>query len=296
MKRIKCMVLCALLGLSALGCAGEGKGTEMKVYYVNPDGNGLVEETYYRQAESGNESIEEVLRILRHPIDTASVRSAIPKEVELQGHNMEGNILELTFSETYSDLRASAEVLLRAAVVQSLVQLPKVEYVTIHIEDEPLRDLAGNLVGRMNADSFVQNTGSNLKTYQTIDLQLYFPNEDGTKLSVERRNKVHYNINTSVEKLVVETLMKKSTFPSTVQLIGVSVKDGICYVNFNSAFLTEGSFKSPETAIYSIVNSVIANGTVSRVQILVDGSSDVVFKGAVDLSKPFSWKAGLIGE
>ncbi len=294
MKKIICMVLCALLVLSALGCSGEEKGTEMKVYYINPDGNGLVEEKYYRQAESGDEAIEEVIRILQNPMDKASVRSAIPEEVEILGFEVEKEILKLTFSEAYTELRASAEVLLRAAIVQSLVQLPDAEYVMIYIEDEPLRNLSGDVVGRMDEESFVQNTGSTLKTYQTIDLKIYLPNEDGTKLQVEHRNKVRYNINTSVEKLVVESLMKKNKNPSTVQLIGVTVKDGICYVNFNSAFLTEGDFKSPETAIYSIVNSVIANGTVQRVQILVDGSSDVVYKGTVDLSKPFSWKSGLI--
>ncbi len=294
MKRVICMVLWVLLVLSVSGCASEKKGTEMKVYYINPDGNGLVEEKYDRQTEAGDKAIEEVIRILKNPIDKASVRSAIPKEVEILDFEVEKDILQLTFSEAYAELRASAEVLLRAAIVQSLVQLPDVEYVTIYVEEEPLRNLSGDLVGRMDEENFVQNTGSTLKTYQTIDLKLYLPNGDGTKLQVEHRNKVRYNINTSVEKLVVENLMKKNKNPSAVQLIGVSVKDGICYVNFNSAFLTEGDFKSPETAIYSIVNSVIANGAVQRVQILVDGSSDVIYKGTVDLSKPFSWKSGLI--
>ena len=89
---------------------------------------------------------------------------------------------------------------------------------------------------------------------------------------------------------------KNTTIPDTVKLLGVSVKDGICYVNFASAFLTDGYNQKPEVAIYSIVNSIIANGNVAKVQILVDGSTDVKFKGTVDLSEPLEWKADLIEE
>ena len=74
------------------------------------------------------------------------------------------------------------------------------------------------------------------------------------------------------------------------------MKEGICYVNFDSAFLSDGYNQKPEIAIYSIVNSIIANGNVTRVQILVEGSGDVVFKGTVDLSEPLEWRADFIEE
>ena len=155
----------------------------------------------------------------------------------------------------------------------------------------------------MGAEDFVQNTGSSLKSYQETNLQLYFSNKEGTKLVKEKREDVHYNINTSVEKLVVEQLMKgansdkrSATIPNTVKLLGVSVREGICYVNFNAAFLNDGYNQKPEVAIYSIVNSIIENGNVTKVQILIDGSNKETYKGAIDLSEPLEWKPNLIEE
>ena len=67
-------------------------------------------------------------------------------------------------------------------------------------------------------------------------------------------------------------------------------------MNFDSKFATESYDLNPEVAIYSIVNSLIANGTVSKVQILIDGSSNVVYKNSVDLSRPLVGNAKIIKE
>ncbi len=295
MKKYICAILCLMLSCSMLGCSEEKEGIKTKVYYVNSDQNGLVEETYYRRIESGEECIEEVLRALLKP-EEEELYSAIPKSVEIVEQRLENGTLLLRFNDAYTQMTASREVLLRAAVVQSLTQLPEVRYVCFYIGEDELVDSLGNTVGSMNADHFVQKTGTALKTYQSANLKLYYASSDGTKLRAENQNNVHYSIDTSVEKLVVEALMKKGALPSTVQLLGVSIRDGICYVNFNSAFMTENHDQTPEITVYSIVNSVIANGTVTQVQILVDGVVPATYKDMVDISKPLMWKAGLIEE
>ncbi len=303
MKKKICIILCLVWILSLVGCSNAEKGTETNIFYVNPDGNALIQDEYYRKETSGEESVKEVLKVLQSPTDEKKFQSAIPKKVEIEKCYLEDKQLELVFNEEYSKISKSAEVLLRAAVVQTLVQLPDVTFVAFYVEDEPLRDLSGDIIGLMCAEDFIQNTGYSLKLYQEKDLKLYFVNKDGTKLGAEKRTNVHYNINTSVEKLVVEQLMKgtsaekrSGTIPSSVKLLGVSVKDGICYVNFDSAFLNDGYNIKPEVAIYSIVNSIIANGNATKVQILVDGSGDVMFMGTVDLSEPLGWKADVIEE
>lgn len=303
MKKNICMILCLVWSFMMIGCSDNEKGTAMNIYYLNPEGYALVQEEYFRKAEDKESAVEEVLEILKYPKDIKDFQSTITGSVKIKKYRLKDQILELTFNEEYMELTKSSEVLLRAAVVQTLVQIPEVKYVSFYIEDEPLKSQSGNAVGMMCAEDFVQNTGSSLKLYQETDLKLYFADKEGTKLTLEKRTQIHYNINTSIEKLVVEQLMKGSssdkrstTIPNTVKLLGVSVKDGICYVNFDSSFLTDGYNQKPEVAIYSIVNSVITNGNVTKVQILVDGSSDVKFKGTVDLSEPLEWKADLIEE
>ncbi len=303
MKKITGMILCLVWSFIMIGCSNQDKGTAMNIYYLNPDENALVQEEYFRRATDGEEAVKEVLKALKNPKDTEDFQTTIPDSVKVEQFQLQNQILELTFNKDYSKLTRSSEVLLRAAVVQTLVQIPGVNYVSFYIEDTPLKNRSGVAIGMMGAEDFIQNTGSSLKSYQETDLRLYFSNKDGTKVVSEKWTGVHYSIDTSVEKLVVEQLMKGPdsdkrgpTIPDTVKLLGVSVKDGICYVNFSSSFLTDGYNQKPEVTIYSIVNSIIANGNVTKVQILVDGSGDVTFKGTIDLSSPLDWKADLIEE
>lgn len=303
MKKKICVILCLVWSIILVGCSDTEKGTEMNIFYVNPDGNALIQEEYYRKETLGEESVKEVLAALQKPTDEKEIQSAIPDKVKIEKFYLEDKQLELVFNEAYTEISKSAEVLLRASLVQTLVQLPDVTFVSFYVGEEPLRDLSGEAIGLMCAEDFVQNTGTSLKSYQETDLKLYFANKDGTKLSAEKRANVHYNINTSIEKLVVEQLMKGTSsdkrggvIPSSVKLLGVSVKDGICYVNFDSSFLNEGYNLKPEVTIYAIVNSIITNGNATKVQILVEGSSDVMFMGRVDLSDPLGWKADLIEE
>lgn len=303
MKKKLCMILCLIGGVLLIGCSEKKEGVATNIYYLNPDGNALVQEEYLRQSVDGEEAVEELLEAMKKPADLKEFQAAIPEDLQVEEIRLEEQKLQLSFDKDYNQLAKSAEVLLRAAIVQTMVQIPDVTYVSFYVKNEPLEDLSGNPIGLMCAEDFVQNTGFSLKYYQATDLKLYFADKDGMKLVAEKREEVHYNINTSIEKLVVEQLMKgaasekrSGTIPNTVKLLGVSVKDGICYVNFDSAFLTDGYNQKPEVAIYSIVNSIIANGNATKVQILIDGSSDVSFKGTIDLGEPLEWKADLIEE
>lgn len=291
MKNKIAIVLCFLLLAFSVGCgAKEKQGNDMYVYYVNADGNALIEEVFPTM------DVEEAL----NKIQTLSV---FPVKLEITQYRQNGNCQEISFNENYLQLSKGKEVLLRAAVVKTLVQLDGVEYVSFFVGDKPLADKDGNPIGMMNAESFVQNTGSSVNSYQTTDLILYFSDKDGTTLKEVRKSNVRYNANTSIEKLVVEQLMKgtssssaQSTIPKTTKLLGISVKEGICYVNFDSKFVQDSYDLNPEVAIYSIVHSIIANGSVSQVQILIDGASDVVYKNSVDLSRALVWEADLIKE
>ncbi len=296
------MILC-LMGILSLTACSEKEGTEMNLFYMNTDGNMLVQEEYIRTEKLSEKAVEEVLEALKNPENKKENVSVITKNVEIESFTLKNNKLELVFNKEYIKLTKSEEVLLRAAVVQSLVQIPDITFVSFYVEDEPLKDSNGKIIGMMSSEDFVQNIGSSLKSYQSTELKLYFVNADGTKLSMEKRSDVKYGINTSIEKLVVEQLMKgttsskrSSSVASTVKLMGVSVKEGICYVNFDSTFLDGGLNQVPEVTIYSIVNSIIANGNATKVQILVEGSSDVKYLGSVDLSRPLEWRADLVEE
>lgn len=69
----------------------------------------------------------------------------------------------------------------------------------------------------------------------------------------------------------------KKIIPMDTVLLGVSVKDDVCYVNFDNGFLNMTDIQ-PEVTIYSIVNSIIRGGSASKVQILVNGDSNLKYQ------------------
>ncbi len=281
-----CM-LCSLL----IGCGvKEKQSNEMYVYYLNADGNALIQASYPMM------DVEGVL-------DKMKIHALLPKGVEVQNYKLDRLQLQLYFNEAYLEMNKSTEVLVRAAIVQTMTQLSEVEFVSFYIGNEALRDNDGSAVGLMTAQDFVQNTGSSIDSYQTTDLRLYFADKEGKQLKETKKSNIRYNANTAIERLVVEQLMKgtsvaasQSVIPKTTKLLGVSVKDGVCYVNFDSKFVTDSYDLNPEVAIYAVVNSIIANANVTKVQILIDGANDAVYKNIVDLSKPLEWNVEIIKE
>lgn len=294
------LIICVLFG----GC---GQGTmpdrnKTYIYYVNGDGTGLVQEEYELTDKSARTQIEAMLKELRRETDSIDFKSAYPDYVDINGWVLEESDLEIDFSDSYKKMEASEELLLRAATVHTLEQINGVDYVRFTIEGEDFKDGGGEEPGYMNHDSFVENIGSSLHSYQEGNLNLFFANEAGDKLTEEVVN-VRYNSNMSVEKLVAEQLIKGPsaegeypTLPPETKILGVSVRDGICYVNFDEGFLNMDYKISPQVRIYSVVNSIVAGGEAGQVQILVNGETDVAYPGDVSLEKPLSRNLEIVEE
>ncbi len=282
MKKKLVLFLCVLFCILLCACKEQTQAGEMYVYHLNTNGNGLLQETHPKT------DVEGALKALEG-------YSVLPKGVKVQGFKLNKDYLSVYFNSEYAQMKKNTEVLVRAAVVQTLVQVEQVSFVEFFVDGQVLTDSKGNVVGLMRAEDFVQNTGSSFDSYQTTDLLLYFASKDGKQLRARKKTEVTYHVNTPIERLVVEQLIKeKSTIPETTKILGVSVREGICYVNLDSKFISDSYDLSPEVVIYSIVNSVIENGSVTKVQILVDGANDVVYKNTIDLSRPLEWNVGLL--
>ena len=63
------------------------------------------------------------------------------------------------------------------------------------------------------------------------------------------------------------------TIPEGTTLLNVTTKEGICYVDFNEKFLEKIPEITNETAIYSVVNSLmeLPKRNISKVQFLING-------------------------
>ena len=188
-------------------------------------------------------------------------------------------------SAAYRELSVTTEVLVRAAIVRTLTQLPGVGAVMITVEGNPLYDSKNNEVGWMNAEQFINNDGNEINTYELARVRLYFADESGTKLIAADREK-HYSTNTPLERFVVEELIAgpsgriEGLYPSvngSTKIVNVTTKDGICYVNLDESFLTVVNNVSTEVSIYAIVNSLVELSNVNQVQILINGEVPASF-------------------
>lgn len=305
-KKVKRGMLLCLAGLFLL-LSGCGKGKEPKaggyrVYYLNTEETQLVEEYCESSAEDVESRVSEVLELLKKEPETIEYKSVFIGGVEVKSWELQETKLSLHFNAAYEELDIASELLLRASVVQSLVQISGVDYVRFYIEEQPLSDMSGKEIGYMRAEDFVQNTGSTLHSYQTADLRLYFSDKKGSALEAEEVS-VRYNSNMSIEKLIVEQLMKgpstqdrKAVIPSGTKLLGVSVRENVCYVNFDEGFLNVAEQVNPKITVYALVNTIVDGGDCNQVQLLVNGETNITYQEIIDLSKPLSKAPELIKE
>lgn len=277
-------------------CARRAKMVEGKdfVYCINGEETGLVKIACEISGKTSVEKAEAVLKIMASPSEDIKYMPAIPEELEVNFLSVEHDIAYIDFNEGYNELSSIQEKLVRAAVVQSLVRLDGISGVWMTVNNEALKDESGDILGVMNGDDFVESTGSSPNFYEQTTLTLFFANETGDKL-VRQQMDVRYNSNVSREKLIVEKLMagpKKSggypTLNPSAALLSVTVKEGTCYVNFDSEFLNSVYDVRPEIAIYSLVDSLLEGTSAGNVQIMVNGEKNATYQETMDLSQPIS--------
>lgn len=290
--------LCFCLG----GCryGGEQEDRESFIYVLNAEKTGLAKQDYEYLGEDALEIAENMLEEMNKPTDDIDYISPIPEEVRVLNCVLRGSILDIDFSGEYDNQGRLDEKLMRAAVVQSLVRIEGINAVSFTVEGKTLQDSEGIPVGLMNGDDFVENTGASPSSYLTGELSLYFSDKSGEHL-IRQIQKVRYSSNVSKEKLIVEKLMQgpsdSEAFPvinPDTNLLSVTIKDRICYVNFDSTFLTGEYDVLPEVTIYSIVNSLVDGTDAELVQITINGESNAKYMDKIDLSQPLKENRELI--
>lgn len=283
------LVILSMMILSACGQEKADSANVYSVYYVSKSETKVELHEYEMQSDSAKEQLDELIDALSAVPEKLEYKAPLSMGFELLEISQQDGKVLLDMSAAYKELPATTEVLVRAAIVRTLTQLPNIDYVGITVEGEWLYDNIGKKVGWMNAELFINNDGKEINTYELIKTKLYFANETGDGLIATYREK-HYSTNISVERFVVEELIAGpegqaegvyATINPATKIINVMTKDGICYVNLDSAFLTVAENVSTEIAVYSIVNSLVELSNVNKVQVLINGEIPSVFSSSM---------------
>ena len=294
-RKITALVMALVLGAVAFsGCGKKETESKYKIYYINEEQGEVLAESFVPSEETTQTMLEEMTEKLNKK--NAEGHTLLPENIEIQSCVDDDGMIRVDFNREYHDLNPVDEVLLRASIVKDYVQIPNIYLVTITAEGTPIVDSQGQEIGAMSLDSFLENTGKEIMAYQYKELNLYFTNEEGNQLVPEARQ-VYYNGNTPIEKVIVEQLLRGpgesghyATLPSDTRIVGVSVADGIAYVNLGKQFVDEALPVDAQIPIYSIVNSLIDAGNVSQVQISINGDTSLLFKDKVDMNQLFQVK------
>ena len=283
-------VLLTLVLLSGMTCCAreEKEDSGLLLYYLNEDLSSLSALPYpmkdgkSKDDLSPQEMADDMLEQLATP--SGDVRSIAPiQNFTVIGTTLQNGTLTVFLSSDYEELETVREILTRAALVNTLCQIDGVDSVSFLCGDHPLTNEDGSVVTAMNSDMFIFNSGKEIMNYEKVRLHLYFANEDGDQLVDTYRNVV-YNSNISMERLVVEQVLKGPNsdvvFPTlnpASKVLSVTTRDGVCYVNLDQAFLTEPYGVTSQVAIYSLVNSLTELSSVSAVQITIEGKTGKAF-------------------
>ena len=294
-----CVLLC-LMSLAGCGTQAESEENLFPIYYVSKSETKVEMHQYSLQEKETKGQIEEILRAMATPSPKNEYKAPLAMGFQILDYQMENGKILINMDEKYKELNTIQEVLVRAALVRTLTAHPAVNFVAIRVNNEQLFDSLGNLVGWMNADHFIENDGKEINTYEEVKLKLYFANETGDKLVQVTRTK-EYNTNISLEKLIVEELIKgpnaagiyANINPQT-KVANVIVQDGICYVNLDETFLTQVPNVTAEVTIYSIVNSLVQFKNVNKVQISINGDSNLIYRDKFNLADYYEGNEGLI--
>lgn len=294
------LALCMVFGVLS-GCGGVPEESTYYIEYLNKEKTAIVPVAYEPESTRTGDLIREFLAALCSDTDEVEYRKPVPSDVEITRYSLDGALLTLWFDADYKKMGAVEEVLCRAAVVRTMTQIKGVDTVNFYVEDAPLTDSHGNLIGSMSADSFVENPGEQINSIQNTALTLYFANETGDALVREVREEVYYSSNVSLEKLVMEQLLEgpsakgaKSAIPAGTKLVKVSVVDGVCYVSLDEGFRNQDYQVSEPVVIYSIVNSLCELPAINKVQISINGDTSGVYRDTLKLEDMYERNQELV--
>ncbi len=304
-----CSVLTSILIFMLFSCGTATTVTEnmteaknaFKIYFVNNSEDKLVTEEYIAKGESAEERAGELIARLRSEPEKITLKKPIPDEIKINSWEINENILNIDFSETYRELTGISEILSRACVVKTLCQIEGVDKVEYTIDGQPLMYSELNPIGAMSGSDFIDNTGGETTYYQTVQLSLYYTDAEGKKL-VNTRHNIEFDGTFSLEELVIRQLIDgpleeenlAPVIPSGTKINKVSFKDGICYVDLSKEFLSGLDGVSDEVVVYSIVNSLAEVGSVAKVQLWIDGKTYGKYRETVPIDLPLERKLEII--
>ena len=101
-------------------------------------------------------------------------------------YDFQDDVLVIDFSAQYHEMSRAREVLTRAGIVKTFLQVPDIHRVRFTVEGQELTDSRNNKIGDMTEESFLELSGKDTD-YRYDTFTLYFADKSGKKLVKEEK-------------------------------------------------------------------------------------------------------------
>ena len=300
MKMNKRLLLIITAVVLLCGCGTKKAENQVYVEHLSPDDTTIVSVPYNLPTASAETQIADLLTQLHTEDEDGNYKKTIPSDVEVTDYELVENTLRLSFDSDYYQMTPAKEVLVRAAIVRTMLQVEGVDNVQFFVDGASLLDAAKGVVGVMTGDTFLENIGDQVASLEEINLRLYFASADGNAILPEDRH-VYYNSNESIEQLVVENLLlgpnsqeAQTVLSPDTRILSVTTTNGICYVNLSDAFMNQNFSIAEPVIIYSIVDSLTELDSVQKVQFYLNGKPQGLYRDNIDIKSPLERNEELI--
>jgi germination protein M len=274
--------------------AGDLSEDWYQIYYTDRDEKKLLSFSWEPTEVSSDSMMQELISRLNQREARADGHGLLPAQVQINSYSINDSVLSLEFSDSYHELDPSREILLRAGIVRTFLQVPGIVYVQIFIGSSELTDRFSQPIGPMNLTDFAQFDAKSSQAYRHEVFTVYYTDKDGASLYPETRS-VYYRKNLPREQIILETLAKGPLSPGhyptiteNIVIHSAEVFDGVCFLDLGSSFLEYAPDIPPETMIGSIIASLAQNTDIQRLQILINGEADVTIKPDFSLYRFFT--------
>lgn len=300
-KIISVLVLLCLMSVIFAGCTAEDSKI-VKVYYLDIKKSTLITKEYELTANDTNGYVVELINVLSKDTNSPEYLKPIPAAVSLKDFYVRGGLLVLNFSKQYEEIDPIEEILVRAAIANTMLQIPGVEKVSFQVAGQPLVDSAGNVVSAMTKETFLNYNDNSKDALTKQKVNLYYSTEDGTAL-IKEEHEIYYDSRVLVASVVMDYLRKKPesknakvAIPSSTKVVSTLMSDGVCYVTLDSTLQNQLSDVSKNVIIYSIVNSLCDLDNVNTVVIKVENDNSSVEQNNLDIAGTYQKDYSLVLE
>lgn len=251
----------------------EDSANQYLIFYSENLGSSLLAKEYTIDETGRNDIAARMLTMMTIKAEDEAGEPVIGETTKVISFDCNGDTITVDMDAAYNDLPADKEIIVREALVKTLIQIPDIEWVTITVDNNSLRDDAGNVIEKMSESDFLSKGQDIINTSVEADVTLYFA--DKQKSALEHINRhIMYSANMSAEMAVIRELLKGPEKGEGYKVIACDITDISVYRLSDTVYIEiDGGIEN-----IAVVNPRLAEDALRATIAAVTKEKNIVIK------------------